>query len=106
VTIREMLKFEAPEERRYPILLNSRESVRVQPGRLDIMRSVAYPYSCAYARTECGRMRRGTSPTLLAQEINVLKLGKASRLLPYCACGIFGKDLPAARGRCFGRCVK
>ncbi|MEW9584509.1 hypothetical protein [Paraburkholderia sp. DGU8] len=74
-----VIKFEAPEGRPYPILLNSRESIRVVPATGDIMRSVVYRCRCAYALTECGRMRRGTSPTLQQQEINVLVREKASR---------------------------
>ncbi|MEQ5840144.1 hypothetical protein N0A02_11980 [Paraburkholderia acidicola] len=73
-----VIKFEAPADRPYPILLNSRESIRVVPATGNIMRSVMYRCRCAYARTECGRTRRGTSPTLQAQEINVLKSEKAS----------------------------
>ena len=74
-----VLAFEAPEGRPYPILLNSREAIRVQPAGVDIMRSVAIRFSCGYARTECGRTRRGTSPTLQAQEMNVLALRTTSR---------------------------
>jgi hypothetical protein len=74
------LKFEAPEDRPYPILLQPRESVRLLPSTGAIMRSVAYRYSCAYARTECGRTRRGTSPTLQQQEINVLESEKTSQM--------------------------
>lgn len=79
-----VLTFEAPEGRPYPILLNSREAIRVQPAGVDIMRSVAIRFSCGYARTDCGRTRRGTSPTLQAQEMNVLNLHKASRLKQVC----------------------
>jgi len=68
-----VIKFEAPEDRPYPILLNPRESVRVVPATGNIMLSVMSQCRCAYARTECGRMRKGTSPTLQAQEMIVLK---------------------------------
>ena len=75
----EYLKFDAPGDRPYPILLNPRESVRVQPSRANIMESVKHRFSCAYVRTECGRTRRGTSPTLRQQELNVLEAEGASR---------------------------
>lgn len=68
-----VIKFEIPENRQYPFLLNPRESVRVVPATGNITRSVMSQCRCAYARTECGRMRKGTSPTLQAQEINILK---------------------------------
>lgn len=67
------LKFLAPADRPYPILLNAREAIRVQPAPGDYMRVVADRFSYAYARTACGRTRRGTSPTLQTQEWHIFE---------------------------------
>ncbi|ANB73769.1 hypothetical protein AYM40_16440 [Paraburkholderia phytofirmans OLGA172] len=75
-----VLKFRAPPNRPYPILLNAREAIYVQPAPDDFMRVVADRFSCGYARTACGRRRRGTSPALQTQELLLLESQGASRL--------------------------
>jgi len=72
------LKFPASAERPYPILLNAREAIRVQPSPDDFMRVGTDCFSYAYARTECGRTRRGTSPTLQTQERYIFESNNAS----------------------------
>lgn len=67
------LAFPAPEGSPYPILLNVRESVRLLPHQGDYMRVSVGCFRNAYARTTCGRVRRGTSPTLIQQELVVLE---------------------------------
>lgn len=67
------LKFPAPTDRPYPILLNAREAIRVQPAPDDYMRVIADRFSYAYARTACGRTRRGTSPTLQTLERHIFE---------------------------------
>ncbi|MFL9903347.1 hypothetical protein PQR71_35325 [Paraburkholderia fungorum] len=73
-----VLKFHAPADRPYPILLNAREAVRVQPAPADFMRVVADRFSCGYAGTACGRKRRGTSPALQTQELLIVESQGAS----------------------------
>jgi hypothetical protein len=63
-----VLKFMPPGDNRFPILMNGREAIRFVTAKNDDMRVGTDRFAYAYAKTACGRTRRGTSPSLQMQE--------------------------------------